>query len=185
RMTLTTRASVPTLYRSLKHGSTVSASRGVITPTSALSRPASSSTSRTLRGRPTLMGTTDMGNRTGFLSGRIPIVSGSWYVGGAGISISSTRSRDAWHEPTPRFLPPVQSLFCRACGNRLLMRRSAILLPCLLSFWLACSAQKPVESPKQVLDAYAQALKAGRTQEAYDLLSDQAKNSISFEAFQR
>ncbi len=65
------------------------------------------------------------------------------------------------------------------------MRRSAILLPCLLSFWLACSAQKPVESPKQVLDAYAQALKAGRTQEAYDLLSDQAKNSISFEAFQR
>src|SRR5690606_20358700 len=131
------------------------------------------------------MGTTDMGNRTEFLSGRIPIVSDSWDVGGAGISISSTRSRDAWHEPTPRFLPPVQSLFCRACGNRLLMRRSAILLPCLLSFWLACSAQKPVESPKQVLDAYAQALKAGRTQEAYDLLSDQAKNSISFEAFQR
>ena len=65
------------------------------------------------------------------------------------------------------------------------MRRSAILLACPLTFWLACSAEKPVQSPKQALDAYAQALRAGQTQEAYDLLSDQAKNSISFEAFQR
>lgn len=49
----------------------------------------------------------------------------------------------------------------------------------------ACSAEKPVQSPRQTLDAYAQALSAGRTQEAYALLSDQAKNNISFEAFQR
>jgi hypothetical protein len=50
---------------------------------------------------------------------------------------------------------------------------------------LACSAQKPVQSPQQTLDAYAQALAAGQVQEAYDLLSDQAKNNISFDAFQR
>lgn len=62
-------------------------------------------------------------------------------------------------------------------------RASLSLLSLLLA--LACSAQKPVQSPDQALDAYAQALSEGRVKDAYDLLSDQAKNNISFEAFQR
>jgi len=65
------------------------------------------------------------------------------------------------------------------------MPRWAPFITCWLLLPLACSAEKPVQSPKQVLDAYAQALRAGQTREAYDLLSDQAKNNISFEAFER
>jgi hypothetical protein len=49
----------------------------------------------------------------------------------------------------------------------------------------ACSAEKTVQSPQQALDAYANALAAGQTRQAYDLLSDEAKNSMSFEAFER
>ena len=65
------------------------------------------------------------------------------------------------------------------------MPRWATILPCCFSLLSACSAQKPVESPRQILDAYAQALAQGKTRDAYDLLSDQAKNNISFEAFER
>ncbi len=56
----------------------------------------------------------------------------------------------------------------------------------LLAVWLtACSAQKPVQTPQSALDAYARALAGGDVRAAYDLLSDQAKNSMSFEAFER
>ena len=56
----------------------------------------------------------------------------------------------------------------------------------LLAAWLtACSAQRQVQSPQSALDAYAQALAEGNVRGAYDLLSDEAKNSMSFEAFQR
>ncbi len=55
----------------------------------------------------------------------------------------------------------------------------------LLLHALACSAQKPAQSPKETLDSYAQALAQGQVRQAYDLLSEQAKNNISFEAFQR
>src|SRR6185503_9621672 len=44
-------------------------------PTSARSRPSKSSTKRTLRGRPTLMGTTDIGKRTLLRRGRMGTVS--------------------------------------------------------------------------------------------------------------
>ena len=49
----------------------------------------------------------------------------------------------------------------------------------------ACSSAAPVRSPKAALDAYAQALRAGRLADAYAMLSDEAKKSIPFEAFQR
>jgi hypothetical protein len=56
----------------------------------------------------------------------------------------------------------------------------------LLAVWLtACSAQKPVQTPQSALDAYAQALAAGDVRGAYELLSDQAKNTMSFDAFER
>jgi HAMP domain-containing protein len=56
----------------------------------------------------------------------------------------------------------------------------------LLAVWLtACSAQKPVQTPQSALDAYAQALAAGDVHGAYELLSDEAQNSMSFEAFER
>jgi len=49
----------------------------------------------------------------------------------------------------------------------------------------ACSATPPVRSPKAALDAYAQALREGRLSDAYAMLSDEAKKTIPFEAFQR
>ncbi len=49
----------------------------------------------------------------------------------------------------------------------------------------ACSSAAPVRSPKAALDAYAEALRSGRLADAYAMLSDEAKKSIPFEAFQR
>lgn len=60
-----------------------------------------------------------------------------------------------------------------------------MLIVSLLLLATACSAEKPVRSPQQTLDAYAAALARNDTRQAYDLLSDQAKNSISFAAFER
>lgn len=42
-----------------------------------------------------------------------------------------------------------------------------------------------MQTPQSALDAYAQALAEGNVREAYELLSDEAKNSMSFEAFER
>lgn len=58
---------------------------------------------------------------------------------------------------------------------------TAVLLGCLLG----CASQPPVRGPRETLDEYTRALQAGRIQEAYGLLSDQAKKQIPFEAFQR
>jgi hypothetical protein len=49
----------------------------------------------------------------------------------------------------------------------------------------ACSATPGPKDPRQTLDAYARALEAGRVEEAYGLLSDEARKSIPFEAFAR
>lgn len=49
----------------------------------------------------------------------------------------------------------------------------------------ACSTTAPVRSPKAALDAYAEALRTGKLAKAYSMLSDEAKKSIPFEAFQR
>ncbi len=48
----------------------------------------------------------------------------------------------------------------------------------------ACGAPA-AKGPRDVLDAYAQALRQGRTADAYAMLSDEAKKSIPFEAFER
>ena len=49
----------------------------------------------------------------------------------------------------------------------------------------ACSSAPPAKGPRETLDAYARALDQGRVADAYALLSDEAKKSIPFEAFQR
>jgi hypothetical protein len=62
--------------------------------------------------------------------------------------------------------------------------------PLSLLWWLVlalagCSAYGGAESPDDVLRDYAGALKAGRADEAYKLLSNEAKRSVSLEAFRR
>ncbi len=55
----------------------------------------------------------------------------------------------------------------------------------VLAATTACSSTPPVRSPRAALDAYAQALRQGRLADAYAMLSDEAKKTIPFEAFQR
>lgn len=50
---------------------------------------------------------------------------------------------------------------------------------------LACGGPAPAQGPRDVVDAYARALSEGRVDAAYAELSDEAKKSIPFEAFQR
>jgi hypothetical protein len=49
----------------------------------------------------------------------------------------------------------------------------------------ACAGSGASANPEKTLSAYSQALEAGRAEEAYALLSDEAKKSIPFEHFQR
>lgn len=59
-------------------------------------------------------------------------------------------------------------------------------MACALSaLGVGCAAQKPAQGPKETLDAYAAALRAGRMEEAYALLSDEAKKQLPYEAFAR
>jgi hypothetical protein len=48
-----------------------------------------------------------------------------------------------------------------------------------------CHSASPPKDPAQTLRAYASALEAGRIEEAYSLLSDDAKREMSLEAFRR
>jgi hypothetical protein len=52
-------------------------------------------------------------------------------------------------------------------------------------FACACAAQGQSMSPQGALDAYASALRDGRTADAYALLSAEAKKEIPYESFQR
>jgi hypothetical protein len=66
--------------------------------------------------------------------------------------------------------------------------RSALALPILLPalFLTACSGAALVQQgPSDTLRSYAQALEQGRVDDAYRLLSDEAKRSMSLEAFRR
>ena len=49
----------------------------------------------------------------------------------------------------------------------------------------ACASTQQNLSPQEVLDAYATALREGRTADAYALLSAEAKKEIPYESFQR
>ena len=50
---------------------------------------------------------------------------------------------------------------------------------------VGCIGQKPAEDPQSTLRAYARALEDGRADDAYRMLSDEARRGISLEAFRR
>ena len=51
---------------------------------------------------------------------------------------------------------------------------------------LGCSGgQRPADDPSSVLKAYARSLEEGRAEDAYRMLSDEARRGISLEAFRR
>jgi len=62
----------------------------------------------------------------------------------------------------------------------------AVTVCAVLVGGVACSAAGDgVESPNDVLLAYAEALQQGRADEAYQMLSNEAKRTVSLEAFRR
>jgi hypothetical protein len=63
--------------------------------------------------------------------------------------------------------------------------RPSSLAPLLLSACLAACAGARQAGPQDALDAYARALQEGRTEEAYALLSAEAKKDIPYASFQR
>lgn len=68
---------------------------------------------------------------------------------------------------------------------KLASRSRALGLAGALIFAAGCSGSQAAQGPRETLDAYSRALNQGRVQDAYVLLSDEAKKSIPFEAFQR
>jgi hypothetical protein len=73
----------------------------------------------------------------------------------------------------------------------MLKSRAVILRRVLLSLAITVpatgcgAAQHPGDDPQSVLHAYARALEDGRADDAYRLLSDEARRGISLEAFRR
>jgi hypothetical protein len=64
-------------------------------------------------------------------------------------------------------------------------RFAASLRAAAAALWITgCGASRPA-SPQDALSAYAAALRAGKTQDAYALLSEDAKKDIPYESFQR
>ncbi len=64
------------------------------------------------------------------------------------------------------------------------LARGAVLVS-LCTAVLACSPAPGSPNPRTALDQYTAALESGRTQDAYALLSAEAKRSVSYEAFER
>jgi hypothetical protein len=60
-----------------------------------------------------------------------------------------------------------------------------LAFPCALAFGPAGCHPRAPSSPREVLSAYAHALETGHAREAYELLSDEAKKSMPFQAFER
>jgi len=67
------------------------------------------------------------------------------------------------------------------------LRPMAIVLVLVLaSTTAACGGgQRPADDPSSVLKSYARALEEGRSEDAYRMLSDEARRGISLEAFRR
>jgi hypothetical protein len=63
--------------------------------------------------------------------------------------------------------------------------RLAWSCPLLLALLAACGASARANDPASVLHAYAHALEEGRADDAYALLSDDARRGVSLEAFRR
>jgi hypothetical protein len=63
--------------------------------------------------------------------------------------------------------------------------KAALLVLVTAASASACAGAQEQLSPQQALDAYATALRDGRTADAYALLSTEAKKEIPYESFQR
>src|SRR5262245_51944752 len=63
------------------------------------------------------------------------------------------------------------------------VKAAALILPAALA--LSACSNVVQQGPSDTLRAYAQALEQGRVDDAYHLLSDEAKRSMSVEAFRR
>jgi hypothetical protein len=61
------------------------------------------------------------------------------------------------------------------------------LVPALVLVFAAaaCTPQRPADDPQSILRDYARALEEGRADDAYRMLSDEARRGISLEAFRR
>lgn len=72
------------------------------------------------------------------------------------------------------------------CGSRTAVNSSAVL-PLLgaLTLTACASGGSAAESPRQAITEYADALADGRLQDAYNLLSTDAKRQVDFATFQR
>ncbi|MEO7036031.1 MAG: hypothetical protein ABI548_18980 [Polyangiaceae bacterium] len=68
---------------------------------------------------------------------------------------------------------------------RLVPRVAVLAVLALAPGALGCAAGSSASSPEGVLTAYSRAVQIGRLADAYSLLSDDAKKSISFEDFKR
>jgi hypothetical protein len=64
------------------------------------------------------------------------------------------------------------------------MRLSPVVALCI-ALCAACAGSQANDDPQSVLHAYARALEAGHADDAYRLLSDEARRGISLEAFRR
>ena len=65
------------------------------------------------------------------------------------------------------------------------MRASLLLISALALPLLGCGSGRPADDPSSVLKVYARALEEGRPDDAYRLLSDEARRGVSLEAFRR
>ncbi len=73
-----------------------------------------------------------------------------------------------------------------------LSRRMRLPIAAALALFLSaavgsagCTPQRPAEDPQSILREYARALEEGRADDAYRMLSDEARRGISLEAFRR
>src|SRR5258706_14307277 len=66
------------------------------------------------------------------------------------------------------------------------MHRQSLVLAIALALASAgCPQAKPAEDPQSILRDYAKALEEGRADDAYRMLSDEARRGVSLEAFRR
>jgi hypothetical protein len=63
--------------------------------------------------------------------------------------------------------------------------RRALVLPFVMALLPACGASQQGQDPQSVLHGYARALEEGRAEDAYRMLSNEARRGISLEAFRR
>jgi hypothetical protein len=68
---------------------------------------------------------------------------------------------------------------------RLAWSRPSLVVALVLTCAACSGAAKPADDPGSILKAYAHALEEGRAEDAYRMLSDEARRGISLEAFRR